>query len=261
MTRDKLKEEIVYKEDIEWNEGAISRFKEKIQREKNIDNKEKQENRISAIGDYYFDLLLMHYSIGSDIEIMKPIFIETLKYKAMEWYKIERELYMDNQYFELVTLISLALLLEVSNDEALILMKMRSVVSMHDLVLDFMLKTLLSEEQFEQYSKKFEENSNKDGYEGNVIGGIRPYCHLQTLLELKDKKEQEKFMQSNYLKHWYKRCKEMSFYNQHKADITYYYGYWSFESVAITKILGLDDSSYRDNKYYPKDMLNWRENE
>jgi hypothetical protein len=30
------------------------------------------------------------------------------------------------------------------------------------------------------------------------------------------------------------------------------FGYWSFETAAIVKIMGLDDSSFRGCKYYPK---------
>lgn len=32
-------------------------------------------------------------------------------------------------------------------------------------------------------------------------------------------------------------------------------GYWAFEVAAIVKIKGLDDSSFRDHKYYPSQLL------
>ena len=260
MTRDKLKEEKVYRKNIERRKENVIRFKEFFYTKENITEEDKLRWN-DAISEYSFELLLMYYSVGDDIEMMRPIFSETLKYKAMIW-NVQYKLYTDSQYFELITLISLGVLFEISNEEALVLMKMRSVVPMHDLVLDFMLKTLITKEQFEQYSKDFEENSweNNNGYEGNVIGGTKPYCYLQPLLESQDKKEQQKYMKK-YLKDWYRLCKEMSWYNLHKIDMTYYYGYWSFESVALTKILGLDDSSYKNNKYYPKDMIKREENE
>ncbi len=31
-------------------------------------------------------------------------------------------------------------------------------------------------------------------------------------------------------------------------------GYWSFETAAIVKILGLDDTSLKDNNHYPYDL-------
>ncbi|CAA6801622.1 MAG: Unknown protein [uncultured Sulfurovum sp.] len=250
MTRDRLKEEKVYRKDIAWNEEAILEFKELFYIEKDISEKnERQWN--GAIGDYYFDLLFMHYSVGDDIEVMKPILSETIKYKAIGWRTLHGT-YADPEYFDLVTMISLGVLLDISNEEALVLMKMRSVVPEHDIVLDSMLKTLLTTKQFEEYSKNFIDN----GYREDVIGAIEPYGHIKPLLELKDKKEQQKYMKNNYLKKWYGRCrKEMTWHDRHERDMNYYYGYWSFESVALTKILGLDDSSYKDNKYYPKDMI------
>jgi len=234
-----IKRRKVYRKNIERRKENVIRFKEFFYTKENITEEDKLRWN-DAISEYSFELLLMYYSVGDDIEMMRPIFSETLKYKAMIW-NVQYKLYTDSQYFELITLISLAVLFEISNEEALVLMKMRSVVPMHDLVLDFMLKTLITKEQFEKYSKNFEENSweNNNGYEGNVIGGTEPYCYLQPLLESQDKKEQQKYMKK-YLKDWYRLCKEMSWYNLHKIDMTYYYGYWSFESVALTKILGLD---------------------
>lgn len=38
------------------------------------------------------------------------------------------------------------------------------------------------------------------------------------------------------------------------------FGYWSFESGALVKILGLDDSSLKEVQYYPYDMVHWNEN-
>lgn len=36
-----------------------------------------------------------------------------------------------------------------------------------------------------------------------------------------------------------------------------YSGYWSFESAVIVAILDLDDSKFRDNEYYPKDLVDY----
>jgi hypothetical protein len=33
------------------------------------------------------------------------------------------------------------------------------------------------------------------------------------------------------------------------------FGYWSFETAAIVKIIGLYDSSFRDPQYYPRDLI------
>jgi hypothetical protein len=45
----------------------------------------------------------------------------------------------------------------------------------------------------------------------------------------------------------------------HKSQWNIHSGYWSFESGALVKILGLDDSSLKDTQYYPYDMVHWED--
>lgn len=62
----------------------------------------------------------------------------------------------------------------------------------------------------------------------------------------------------NYLdKDWYKTYKNYGNYQTHnKADENYYFfGYWAFEVAALVKIKGLDDSTFRENQYYPDRLL------
>ena len=47
-------------------------------------------------------------------------------------------------------------------------------------------------------------------------------------------------------------------FDNHKNQQKLYYGYWSFESGAIAKILQLDDSSLKDAPYYPYDMVHYQ---
>jgi hypothetical protein len=54
---------------------------------------------------------------------------------------------------------------------------------------------------------------------------------------------------------WCQNFKDTSLYNQHLSQHNIYSGYWCFAAAAIVKIKDLDDSSFRDNEYYPKDML------
>ncbi|WP_368135627.1 PoNe immunity protein domain-containing protein, partial [Bacteroides caccae] len=47
-------------------------------------------------------------------------------------------------------------------------------------------------------------------------------------------------------------------YNDHKYGIVHD-GYWSFESGALVKVLGLDDSCLKGLPYYPYDMVHWND--
>lgn len=60
-----------------------------------------------------------------------------------------------------------------------------------------------------------------------------------------------------YLSHdWYNR--DCGCYEAHKSKQNIYYGYWSFEAGAISRILSLDDSSLKDVPYYPYDIVHYK---
>ena len=68
------------------------------------------------------------------------------------------------------------------------------------------------------------------------------------------KEERQECLQ-RYLKGWYQGMKECYWYGRHKSEFAIYFGYWAFEAGLVTLLYGLDDSSYRDMKYYPKDLV------
>ena len=72
--------------------------------------------------------------------------------------------------------------------------------------------------------------------------------------------ESDNIKASNELKYfleneWYNSFKGTPLYEQHKMSHSIYSGYWCFVAAAIVKIKGLDDSTFRDNKYYLKDLV------
>jgi len=54
-------------------------------------------------------------------------------------------------------------------------------------------------------------------------------------------------------KEWFKGHYDFGWRNAHKEPG--YYGFWSFDTAALAKILGLDDSALKDNNHYPYDTL------
>ena len=57
-------------------------------------------------------------------------------------------------------------------------------------------------------------------------------------------------------KEWFKGHYDYEWKNAHKEPG--YVGYWSFETAAIVKILGLDDTSLKDNNHYPYDLAHYK---
>ena len=60
-----------------------------------------------------------------------------------------------------------------------------------------------------------------------------------------------------YLFNWYNE--DCGCYEAHKSKQNIYYGYWSFEAGAIAKILNLNDSSLKNESYYPYDLVHYKE--
>lgn len=84
-----------------------------------------------------------------------------------------------------------------------------------------------------------------------------PSCFekLRQAITETEKSKAEKLAKEFVIKDWYKNHKDTGWYNSHKSKHDTYFGYWSFETAAIVKISGLDDFSFRECQYYPKDLV------
>ncbi|UQV44673.1 DUF1911 domain-containing protein [Janthinobacterium lividum] len=60
-------------------------------------------------------------------------------------------------------------------------------------------------------------------------------------------------LMQDYLEEWYYASRREPYYDSHERD-TSFLGYWSWEAAAITCLLDIDDSSYRDATFYPADL-------
>ncbi len=58
-----------------------------------------------------------------------------------------------------------------------------------------------------------------------------------------------------YLGTWYTAWKGVHGWGGHEfVGKRLYWGYWAFETLGVVTALGLDDASFRENEYYPKDI-------
>lgn len=57
-----------------------------------------------------------------------------------------------------------------------------------------------------------------------------------------------------YLDGWYSLHNEEVLYDSHLRDWGYI-GYWSWEAAIVVKKKGLDNDRFKDNPYYPYDIL------
>lgn len=62
-------------------------------------------------------------------------------------------------------------------------------------------------------------------------------------------------LMAQYMDEWYDASRREPYHDRHKSSI--FPGYWSLEAAAITFILDIDDSSYRDKPFYPADLVDY----
>jgi hypothetical protein len=111
----------------------------------------------------------------------------------------------------------------------------------HDTLIDFLMNARHS------VSWKPRHTSFIFGYPYNrllpVIEGKQHILHMKPYLE----------------NDWYRGHNNMGWHDSHLHQDPIYPGYWSFETGAIVKILGLDDSTLKDFPYYPYDMVHYKD--
>ncbi|WP_293935889.1 PoNe immunity protein domain-containing protein [Iodobacter sp.] len=80
-----------------------------------------------------------------------------------------------------------------------------------------------------------------------------PYKKLQKVLDAQPEKRPA--LMSKYLDEWYTASRREQYYEEH--DSPGFTGYWSYEAAAITWLLEIDDSSYRDKFFYPAELVDY----
>ena len=62
-----------------------------------------------------------------------------------------------------------------------------------------------------------------------------------------------------FLQDWYKGMDDCYWHGAHteKGSQSAFFGYWSFEAALVTYLWDIDDSSYRDHQFYPKDLVDY----
>jgi hypothetical protein len=88
----------------------------------------------------------------------------------------------------------------------------------------------------------------------------KPYRKLLDAIDSDTMIEMEQTMK-NYVKRWYSDMKGVAhFWNKHeqiKPDFSPYFGYWAMCAAAFTYLYNIDDSSYRNETVYPKDLVDY----
>jgi len=64
-------------------------------------------------------------------------------------------------------------------------------------------------------------------------------------------------LMAKYLDEWYEASRREPYFDQHLGSGVYFFGYWSWEAAATTWLLDIDDRSYREMSFYPRELVDY----
>jgi hypothetical protein len=237
MIRDRLKDVDYFEIFIKQNERLISKGHLTIkEKEKEWDVDKIKYKRLS-IFENSLEILIAMYSEGRSIDEIKEYYSTTvLKYCKDGWFE-----YGGGGYTPMLWMLSIGIMLEINQPE----FNLSANLVKENNLNDFLLNKLIS-----YRIPNWEMNTEKFAF-------YRPYNVFSEIIALP--KEQATKRLEKYLdKEWYKGNNDTGWHNSHKSEFELYFGYWSFESGAIAKIMDLDDATLKECQYYPYDMVHWK---
>ncbi|MED2790305.1 DUF1911 domain-containing protein [Bacillus wiedmannii] len=233
MLRDTLKDKEYFLEYIAEEEGRINKFETKLR------NNEVREDRIlnvrKKVYDLEYQILIAKHSMGEPIESLIDDY-KLIAGKMEEFWDI-------NLYEDMLWMLSIGIMLEIDKNTFDILAKLVEKHKVNDFLYNFIIHYRNEEVNYQNGNWLFE----------------KPFKSLINVILCNDNTKSCEFMKKYLLEQWYVGHNDMGWYECHKHQEKLYFGYWSFESGAIAKILKLDDSSLKNTLYYPYDMVHYQE--
>jgi len=172
------------------------------------------------------------YSAGYPMDQVRAVYVEYLQATASRMPKT----YPSS--LDVANLMSLALMLGVHDDER------------------DMLAAVAAKDIRDQPFYAFLEDAL--GLEHPPLTGKKgAWKFFPTLQAIPDKEGKQDFIATYLKRSWYNSNRGEYWWGYHTGGALYYFGYWAWEFGALVKAWSLDDSSFRDNRYYPADMAHY----
>ncbi|WP_373846965.1 PoNe immunity protein domain-containing protein [Bacteroides heparinolyticus] len=247
--RDGLNTESGYQEIISLNDEYIVEKLDEIKKLNEYElkgiqlhkrpNLEAIRYNLDDIFKYRLENIITSYSIGKTMSELIVGYNTIIPMMKDCWRK-------SNGYIQMVWLLSMGIMLEAEKDVFIQLAECTKKDNPNDYLIDFLIHSRIP--AWEVKSSQF--------------FSARPYLFLEQVIAVAQTGalEQAKTLLLEYLKKkWYRGHSDCGWYNDHKSEWAIHSGYWSFESGALVKILGLDDSDWQDLSYYPYDMVHYKD--
>lgn len=248
--RDKLKDEKHFEK---W----ISEFYQSVERVENwILTGKTPAERVNimkrSMVQSFINIILCKYSSNKSINELSSDLRKSIVLTHESWdgfWNLEQEGRKFNQYIlsaydEMLRMLSLGYLLNIQNEDFKKLVEVIDRDGVKDFLFEFIIRAKLEDRE------PISEESYRE-----FFGVPQTFDKLRKAIAEMDKTKSEKLVKEFITKDWYKNHKDAGWYNSHKSKHDTYFGYWSFETAAVVKIMSLDDSSFIDCQYYPKDLV------
>lgn len=232
--RDNLNTEIRYKELIRKKTSFVEEDLHEYQCTGTTWDSKQELSHFDIILRNAHQILISKYSAGYPVLELIPDYLQGVQFIKKGWNA-------DAGYVTMLWYLSIGVMLECHKELQ-------------------QLSILLREHSVKDKLFSFLVNNTQD-YASEKLLWTTPYAGLIEVIEFaKTNKEKAVERLQKYLKkEWYKGHSDCGWYNDHKSKWGVHFGYWSFESGALVKILGLDDSSLQGLPYYPYDMVHCME--
>jgi len=224
-----------------------------------LTSEEFPKDRINYVGrglaSNYLKLTIAHYTSSKNIEVARELILKVIKHAHLSWdgfWKLKNSKgkvlnqYILSAYDEMIWTLSLALLLRIDNYEFKKLVEIIDRDNVKDELFEFIIKG--------KFSSRI--SSSDESYE-EYFAIPTIFEKLRLAIKSKSKREAELLIKDFLEKDWYKKHKDAGWHNSHKSKNNIYFGYWSFESAAITCLMDLDDSDYQGNEFYPRALVDY----
>lgn len=232
--RDNLNTEIRYKELIQKKTSFVEEDLHEYQCTGTTWDSKQELSHFDIILRNANQILISKYSAGYPVLELIPDYLQGVQFMKKGWNA-------DAGYVTMLWYLSIGVMLECHKELQQLSILLREL-SVKDKLFSFLV-------------------NNTQDYASEKLLWTTPYAGLIEVIEFaKTNKEKAVERLQKYLKkEWYKGHSDCGWYNDHKSKWGVHFGYWSFESGALVKILGLDDSSLQGLPYYPYDMVHCME--
>lgn len=194
--------------------------------------------------------LITSYSRGDTLNELRNQYTEVVHIMNEVWDKRavkmhmgreqkEMDVYYLDKYIYMRWMLSLGVLLEIADEEFDILVALIIRDSIKDYMYDFLI------------------TSRRNKWTISEAMNIqKPKNNIKEIIFETNPEKCQKMIKKYLEKEWLKTYKNFGLDKAHlEIDKGYYYGQWAFEVAAVVKMKGLDDSSFRDNQFYPARLL------